>query len=209
MVRNITKQAALSFSALIIGSLILSATPAAAGYGSSPSGGGGQSNDAPVCNNSVPGKTRVVFVRKSGNSQIEIGWNGVDTASTWTIAYGKESGKYIYGMSNFGDGNSRSVKINMLPPGTYYAVVKANNGCMPGPFSDERKITVFNSGNVLGAKAVKTGGQVLGTKATPSKTPTATGTNTPTETVDPTPTQGESGESLNFFQRIIRFFTGR
>jgi hypothetical protein len=134
----------------------------------------------------------------------------VDRANSWTIAYGKESGKYIYGMTNFGDANSRAVNINMLPVGTYYLVVKANNGCMPGAFSGERKITVGSNGSVLGTTS-RARGSVLGTIFTPkpTATPSVEATITPqlTPSAEPTvaPTQTEN---LNFFQRLWKFIFG-
>ena len=69
-------------------------------------------------------------------------WDGVDRANSWTVAFGSESGKYIYGAHNFGDANSRGIRINSLPGYKYYFVLRANNGCMPGAFSAEKAITL-------------------------------------------------------------------
>ncbi len=187
-----------------LGLSLANSSVALAGYGSSPSSGG-SNGEAPRCDNQVPGTPSFSFVRRAGSNQIEIGWNQVNNASSWTIAYGKESGKYIYGMSNFGDSNSRSVKINMLPVGTYYVVIKANNGCMPGAFSPERKITVGAGGSVLGVKTNRP--SVLGAKVTPTSTnaqPTSTPTNGSSDNGN-----GGSGENLNFFQKLWKMIFGR
>lgn len=145
-----------------------------AGYGSAPS--------APVCNNEKPGQAYFSYIIKSASNQIEVGWNTVDRATSWTIAYGIESGKYIYGMADFGDNQSRSVNINLLPQGTYYFVIKANNGCMPGSFSPERKITVTGDGRILGTKTAKKSlGVILGNRVTPS--PEISTTTVPSEPI--------------------------
>ncbi len=193
-----------SASVLSVSLLSVFASSVFAGYGSSPA-------SAPVCNNSVPAKAAFSFVRKSGASEIEVGWNEVSGATSWTLAYGNQPGKYIYGMSNFGDNNSRSVNINMLPAGTYYAAVKANNGCMPGPFSDERKITVGANGSVFGIRTSR--GSVL---SRVTETP-AVVTPTPTETEERVITIPSVNEEvvvpevreLTFWQRLVRFILGR
>jgi hypothetical protein len=201
---NTTK---LGFLVIFASSLFV-ATPAMAGYGSNPPG-------PPVCNNAKPGTPSFSFVRNAGGGQIEVGWNMVDRANGWTIAYGVDSGKYIYGMANFGNDQSRSVKINMLPVGIYYFVIKANNGCMPGSFSGERKVTVYANGNVLGAKTTKpwTLGSILGVKTTP--TPEATMAPTATSTVEPSRAPIEeiitppATQQPNWFQRLINWLFHR
>ncbi|MEI8232921.1 MAG: hypothetical protein WCG44_04225 [bacterium] len=100
----------------------------------------------------------------------------------------------------------------MLPAGTYYIVVKASNGCKPGPFSDERKMTVTTGGFVLGAKTFRSAfPKVLGDSATPSVAPSVEPTMSPESTWTPTtlvaPT--ESGSGLNWFQRLINKIFGR
>lgn len=164
----------LSSTALFVGALVLaSATPAlAANYGSSPSGG---SSGPSVCNNQLPGTATIVSVKKTGGNEIELGWTGAERATSWTLSYGKKPGQYTYGVANFGDNGSRSIKIGMLPAGIYYAVIKANNGCTPGGFSAERRITVSAGGSVLGATTTRrtTTGKVLGAKTVAPKVNTA------------------------------------
>ena len=164
-----------------------------AGYGSAPG--------APVCNNEKPGKPSLNSVIKSNKDEIEVSWGNANRATSWTIAYGKESGKYIYGMTNFGNSNSRSVNINMLPVGTYYFVVKDNMVFMPGYFSQEKKVVVSNNGNILGAKKITTPSK---NQTTPTIAPTATSTPTVEPTATPTPT-----EKIGFFKSIWRFFFGK
>jgi hypothetical protein len=192
---------------LSLATLAFSASPALAGYGTSPAAA-----SAPTCDNTAPAKPSFSFVRKAGASEIEIGWNATDKATKWTVAYGPEKGKYIYGLSDFGDENSRSVKISMLPQGVYYVVVKANNGCKPGPFSDERKVTVTAGGQVLGARTFRPfTGNVLGVKTAASPAPEVTTAPSASVTSAPVATapQAETAEKLNWFQRLVRFFTGK
>lgn len=171
--------------------LFLCAGKVVAGYGSAPS--------APVCNNEKPGQASFSYVRRTTNNQIEVAWNSVDRATSWTIAYGVEPGKYIYGMADFGDSQSRSVTINMLPPGVYYLVIKANNGCMPGVFSSEKKITVYpGSNNVLGLRVTPTP-EEEGSSVISSPTPVVAG---PSQAL---PTQAPKSSS-SFWDFILKIW---
>lgn len=187
--------------------MALAASPVMAGYGSSPSndGGNGGSSAPSVCNNEVPGTPSFSFVRKSGANEIEIGWNKTDRANKWTVAYGKAPNQYIYGMSDFGDENSSSVKIGLLPPGVYYVALKASNGCMPGAFSAARKMTVTTGGQVLGAKTKRVAvlGNVLGATATPAPTPVETMAPAPSTT---TSMPATPAEELSLWGKIKKFF---
>lgn len=64
-------------------------------------------------------------------------WHKVPGATSYTIAYGLTPGNYIYGAADIGTGESEAISIRALENRTYYFVVRANNGCMPGPFSQE------------------------------------------------------------------------
>jgi hypothetical protein len=204
-----TNKLAKTSSSIVIASLIVSnfVPTAHAGYGTSST-----SNTAAsvVCNNESPAKPVFEFVRKSGASEIEIGWNKVERANKWTVAYGIEKGKYIYGAADFGDENSRSTKIAMLPAGTYYIVVKASNGCKPGEFSDERKMTVFNDGRVLGAKTFRSYvPRVLGDKVEATPAPSVEPSSSPETFVLPQASSAPvEGKPLNWFQRLIKFIFG-
>jgi hypothetical protein len=205
-VKLITKSL-VPFFVLLVGSALF-APSALANYGSNP-GDNGHNNDAhpPYCGNKVPGVPAITFVRKSGNNQIEIGWNNASDATSWTVAYGRESGKYTYGVTNFGNSESRLLKIGMLPPGIYYLTIKANNGCMPGEFSHERKMTVTGGGSVLGARTTK--GTILGAKVTPTAVPSGTVELSPSGTPSNDGSNGASSQGGNFFQKILRFIFGK
>ncbi len=187
---------------------VLSTTPSLAGYGTAPN-----INKAPTCNSEKPGQAQFSFVQKSGRNQIEVGWNAVARATSWTIAYGTESGKYVYGMADFGNNQSRSVKINMLPAGTYYLVIKANNNCMPGNFSNERKIIVSQNGEFREYKRFSFFTRPSITQETDNSdiviVPTITPTAYPTPITTITPQTILTPEKqLGLFQRIWRFFFG-
>jgi len=100
----------------------------------------------PQCNNSLPAKPAIITVKASNKrGEVEVFWSDTERATGWTLMYGIKSGKYIYGVSDFGDNQSRSIKVGMLKVGrTYYFSIKANNGCMPGPESAEWQIRVGN-----------------------------------------------------------------
>lgn len=99
---------------------------------------------APGCGSTAPEAPWLYSAVARGN-EVDLTWAKVDNVSSWTVAYGLRSGTYLYGLSNFGNGDSRSVAIGHLPSGTYYFVIRANNGCKPGPFSAEQRVSVGRS----------------------------------------------------------------
>lgn len=113
-------------------------------YGTSPGPAGPE-----VCSKSVPAKPWLYLAKYVKSGEVELKWDKVNDASSWTVAYGVQPGKYIYGISNFGDSNSRSINIKSLPAGKYYFAVKANNGCMPGAFSNEWPVVMKGKGSVV------------------------------------------------------------
>lgn len=104
--------------------------------------GYGEAASAPVCTAEKPSKAWLYLAQSVAPGTVDLFWDKVDRAGSWTVAYGVESGKYIYGVSNFGDYNSRNLRISLLPAGVYYFVVRANNDCMPGEFSNEWRVQV-------------------------------------------------------------------
>ncbi len=100
------------------------------------------SPSAPSCNNIAPVAPSITSIKFSKRGVVNVNWNQVENASSWTIAYGLNSGEYIYGVSNFGDSNSRSINIGDLKTKKYYIALRANNGCQPGHFSPEWQVTV-------------------------------------------------------------------
>jgi len=104
--------------------------------------GYGEPAGTPVCTAEKPSKTWLYLAESVAPGTADLYWDKVDRATSWTVAYGVESGKYIYGVSSFGNSQSRSIRISSLPAGVYYFVVRANNDCMPGEFSNEWSVTV-------------------------------------------------------------------
>ncbi|KKT78606.1 MAG: hypothetical protein UW73_C0001G0053 [Microgenomates group bacterium GW2011_GWB1_44_8] len=203
--------------------LVASTVVPVLGYGGDPPG-------APSCNNSVPKKAWLYSAKSSGAGQVDLFWDKVDGASSWTVAYGVQSGKYIYGVSGFGNGDSRSLRVTLLPSGQYYFVVRANNGCMPGPFSNEWVINVGGGSVRLSTSGVTRA--VLETEPTVTPRPTAVvtnpkvqspaATNIPTVTFAPRPqnptflsptpapkSQSNSGGFFGWLGNIFKSLFGR
>lgn len=189
-------------AAVSSGLLVFAFVSFVSAYGDSAAG-------APSCNSTAPKAPWLSSVKVVSSGTVELTWGGVDSASSWTVAYGVTSGKYIYGLSNFGNGSSRSVKIGSLPSGTYYFVVRANNGCAPGPFSAESRIGVGGTGGTTGT--------VIATPTPVAKTTTIKGTATPTPKSNyvpgkttPTPkaivTPTPKPVKVGFWQSIANFF---
>lgn len=194
----------------------LASASAVLAYGSTPAG------PDRSCNDSVPAKAWLYSARNIKTGEVELKWDKVDSASSWTVAYGNQPGKYIYGLSNFGDSNSRSVDIKSLPAGKYYFAVKANSGCMPGAFSNEWPVTV-GGGRVVAAanravpvvskavtapNAVKPGEKV--NPAAPKKANVTVAPQKANVTVAPvkpaTPTPVATQEDGGFFNKLLNFF---
>lgn len=80
--------------------------------------------------------------------KIRLNWLKVDGANKYTIAYGLSSGNYIYGLPDVGDTDNFTVEY--LSPGVkYFFAVRANNDCMPGPWSQEWSAIVNGRNNII------------------------------------------------------------
>lgn len=146
---------------------------------------------APVCGNVKPQKAWLYRVKSLGKGQYQLYWDKADKASSWTVGYGTQPGKYIYGQNNFGDSNSRGLTVNTFSNKTFYFAVKANNGCMPGDWSNEWKVgtgsivsTVATTGTVK-----KTTTPVVKKTTGTVKTVTPTVTKAPAKVTTPVVTQ--------------------
>jgi hypothetical protein len=92
---------------------------------------------APACNNEKPQKAWLYRVKSLGNGKYQLFWDKADRASSWTIGYGTSPGNYIYGLNSFGNDQSRNLTVNTYSNKKFYFAIKANNGCMPGEWSNE------------------------------------------------------------------------
>jgi hypothetical protein len=104
---------------------------------------------APVCNNEKPQKAWLYKVKALGRGQYQLYWDKADRATTWTIGFGTQPGKYIYGLNDFGNDLSRNLIVNTYSNRKFYFVIKANNGCMPGDWSNEWKVGTVVAGTVI------------------------------------------------------------
>lgn len=139
----------------------------------------GSSTNPPGCGNTAPKSVWPFTAKAAGNNAVELNWGKMNDVSSWTVAYGTAPGKYIYGISNFGNGEWRKLTVNGLPNGTYYFVIRGNNGCKPGPFSLEWQVPVGGGGV---ARLASTGRAfVPPTYTNPKKTQTITPTLKPTK----------------------------
>ena len=93
----------------------------------------------PVCNSTKPQKAWLYRVKSLGGGKYQLFWDKAENASSWTIGYGTEPGKYIYALNDFGNDQSRNLIVSTFSNKKFYFAVKANNGCMPGDWSNEWK----------------------------------------------------------------------
>lgn len=140
---------------------------------------------APVCGNAKPQKAWLYRIKSLGKGKYQLYWDKADKASSWTVGYGTQPGKYIYGISNFGDGNSRNLVVNTFSNKKFYFAIKANNGCMPGDWSNEWKVgTGSTVGTVVTPKVVKAAAPVVNS-AVPVVTKAPAKVNVPVVTKTP------------------------
>lgn len=200
---------------LFLGLILTFAKPALAGYGEAAP----NEASAPVCNAEKPSQPSLFSANVIASNAVELTWGAADRASSWTVAYGVESGKYIYGVSNFGNSSSRGIKIGSLPSGRYYFAVRANNGCMPGPFSNEKEASLGGGGGGTSQTEEETftgsgGGQGLfptqvpGTFQRQTVSPTKAQQKSIIPTIAPkvTPTPKPMGFFQRIWQGILRLF---
>ena len=136
---------------LIVASFFI-VTPLFAAYGGEPATFASSTTNPPGCSNKAPIRVWPFWAKAVGTNAINLSWGAMGDTSSWTVAYGVASRTYIYGVSNFGNGDSRSFRIGSLPAGTYYVTIRANNGCMPGPFADEWKVVVGGGSAFIGGQ---------------------------------------------------------
>lgn len=202
------------FSSGVVGlALLLAFSSSALAYGTDT-----YSNDttgAPVCNSAVPNKPWLYKAVAAGNGEVDLFWDRVDGATSWTVAYGVRPGVYIYGATNIGNNSSRGLRITRLPSQKYYFVVRANNNCMPGPFSNEWSLSVGGRGPLVATNLTRVVQSPVGSglpAPTLTPVPTARPTNLPTATFAPrpatTPVVTPAPKPLGFFDRIGQFLGG-
>lgn len=146
-------------------------------HGDSTTNNGGDNPGAPVCNDQAPKSAPVLTSAVvNGDNSVILTWTpAADPVSYYLIAYGTTPGNYIYGNPNVGGHDTTSYTVHGLSGGvTYYFIVRAGNGCMPGPFSN--------------SKSSQTTGTVV-TGPAEGFTPTVLGTSDTTTLVDGTQTQ--------------------
>ncbi len=186
----------------------------------------GYTPDPYQCNKEVPDKVvlyepnHVLLPRATGQGEVRLNWLKANRANKYSVGFGVESGKYIYGSVDVG--NTDHFIVRYLAPGKkYYFAVKGVNDCMPGEWSREWAAVVGRGGLVTILTRTtgtgSTGGNILPSPTgsrrqtivnptnVPSVVPTAVENNNlplaPENVVQPTPTPAPG-----FFQRILNFF---
>ncbi len=95
-------------------------------------GGGSQSHDAPVCNDTDPGAPTNLKAIALGGGKVKLTWdNAPGPHTSYAVAYGPSVGNYLYGDPNVGNVTSYTV-LALNPGGNYCFYVQAQNGCKGG-----------------------------------------------------------------------------
>jgi hypothetical protein len=146
---------------------------------STPGGGGavlGTGVSAPTCNDTIPGGAPTLISAVGGVNSVTLTWTlASNPVSYYLVTYGTTPGAQTYGNPNIGGQGTTSYTVNGLSGGqTYYFRVRAGNGCMPGPYSNELSTGV--GGGVLAGPAAGFIPGVLGTttQSSPEPIPTPT-----------------------------------
>lgn len=141
--------------------------------GSNPPGSVLGAASAPTCNDTPPSGPPILVSALPDANSVTLTWTAAPApVSYYLIAYGTSPGSYTYGNPNIGGPGATSYVVgNLSASQTYYFVIRAGNGCAPGPFSAEISATPF--GIVLPPGEIPPGFQpgVLGeTEVVPSVT---------------------------------------
>ncbi|OGG13980.1 hypothetical protein A3D77_03260 [Candidatus Gottesmanbacteria bacterium RIFCSPHIGHO2_02_FULL_39_11] len=87
-------------------------------------------------------------MRGPGAGEVTLYWDQVPGANRYALAYGTESGNYIYGADHIGEEPSRSYTVSSLNPSTnYYFVLSAAKDSCAGGFSQEA-MSVSQAGTI-------------------------------------------------------------
>jgi len=135
-------------------------TPVPGDGGTDGGGTGGVSPSS--CSAVAPGAPQNLTVSPGGAGEVVLSWQASSgTATHYLVAYGPNSGGYLYGNPNVG--NVLSYTVSGLSSGVgYFFVVKGVNDCAPGPYSNE---ATGIAGGVVGEVVVSgpgAGFEVLG-----------------------------------------------
>lgn len=105
---------------------------------------------APVCSDTPPGGAPTLLSAVAGVNSVTLTWSkAANPVSYYLVAYGLSSGNYIYGNPNVGGPETTSYSVGNLSGGvTYYFIVRAGNGCAPGPFSNELVATPYGGPSI-------------------------------------------------------------
>lgn len=91
------------------------------------------------CGGPIPQKpTQVKAISGSWSGEVTIYWDEAAYANRYAVAYGVESGQYLYGANDIGGEKARSYTVRYLTPGEkyYFVLAAAHNSCS-SPFSTE------------------------------------------------------------------------
>ena len=113
--------------------------------GFSPPGPG----SPPVCDTARPPAPVITSVVRKGASAT-LTWNVVPQATYYSIIYGNEPNKYIYGVANTGNVTTFTINAQDLNTKYYFAVIAVDN-CMPS-------LPSGNAGQVLGVSTLASTG---------------------------------------------------
>ncbi|OGG03209.1 hypothetical protein A2W14_02180 [Candidatus Gottesmanbacteria bacterium RBG_16_37_8] len=111
------------------------------------------------CGGPYPPKPGKVWA-KSGptGGEVTLYWDEVAYADRYAVAYGRESGNYVYGATNIGGSNARSYTVKGLTPGIkYYFSLAAARDCTSSPFSNEVTAWAGGAAPLSGASASQGG----------------------------------------------------
>lgn len=127
-------------------------------------------NKAPQCLDKPPQSAPIITSVIPGENSATVIWTEAeDPVTSYLIAYGTSTENYIYGNPNVGGKNTNSYTIAGLSGGKqYYIVVRAENNCAPGIFSQEA--TTFVSGASLNGNAAGFNEDILGTASVSAET---------------------------------------
>jgi len=111
--------------------------------------------EPPICNDTKPSSAPMIISLTPNYNKVEIKFTAAQNpVSYYSVAYGYDKSCSEFGIHNIGLGNQTednniSYTINKLSSGqTYYFKVRGGNGCMPGSWSEVKKINLSKETSV-------------------------------------------------------------
>jgi hypothetical protein len=159
-----------------------------------------------VCNNAAPGSApQLTTAVSTGAHQITLTWTTASNpVSLYLVSFGTSSGNYIYGAPNVGGQGTTTYIVGNLSTGKkYYFVVRADNGCATGNYSNELSAVAGVTPTVTPDASTDVSGNSSDTNDNSDSINSDIPTDIPTPEATPTSAPASAGGSGDIVVKIV------